>query len=238
MEVSVVRIFCGDSSCQPCHSVRWGASCGSATGLPGRGSSQASSKSRESNLPVSSSARSSRFRLAINFSRFFPGWMSEGAFGRTANVAASPQDSSVGGLPKYRHEAASKPTTLPPKGAWDAYNPRISCFEQRSSNRVARIASMHFCRSVRSFPRDIRITCMVIVLPPLITRPARRFPAAARKMDTGFTPGCQRNQRSSNWISAVSYFCGSVSDGGNRHCPSSAIRAPSSSPFRSVTTVE
>jgi len=49
--------------------------------------------------------------------------------GSTARQAASAQDNSLASLPKYLHEAASKPTILPPKGAFAAYNDKISFFE-------------------------------------------------------------------------------------------------------------
>ena len=46
------------------------------------------------------------------------------------------------------------------------------------------------------------------------------------------------NHLSSNMIRAVLNFSGMLSDGGNLHCWSDAILAPSSSPLRSSTTVE
>lgn len=48
-----------------------------------------------------------------------------GAFGSTASMAASAQDSSSAGCPKYRQAAASSPTTFPPKGACEMYIDRI-----------------------------------------------------------------------------------------------------------------
>lgn len=50
--------------------------------------------------------------------------------------------------------ALSSPTTLPPKGAWAAYNARISSLSQRSSSRSANTISISFSRSVRGFRRD------------------------------------------------------------------------------------
>jgi hypothetical protein len=46
--------------------------------------------------------------------------MSEGELGSTARVAVSAQESLAGGRPKYRQDAASRPTVLPPKGAYAA----------------------------------------------------------------------------------------------------------------------
>ena len=82
------------------------------------------------------------------------------------------------------------------------------------------------------------MTCIVIVLPPLVTLPAFRLPAAALMMATGLTPGWKANHLSSNSINAVRNLSGILSEGGNLHCPSPAILAPSSSPLRSSTTVE
>jgi hypothetical protein len=70
--------------------------------------------------------------------------MRAGALGNTDNVAASAHDSSLQSRPKYRHDAACSPTIFPPKGAFEAYNCSISCFEYRASNLVARIISMIF----------------------------------------------------------------------------------------------
>src|SRR5574344_681502 len=117
--------------------------------------------------------------------------MLEGEFGNTANVAASPQESSLEGLPKYLHDAASRPTTFPPYGAWEAYNARILFLEYLSSRRVASMDSTNFWKIVLSLPLDILITCMVMVLPPLVTCPALMLPTAALTMDTGLIPGCQ-----------------------------------------------
>jgi O-antigen/teichoic acid export membrane protein len=64
------------------------------------------------------------------------------------------------------------------------------------------------------------------------------FPAAALMMATGLTPGWKANHLSSNSINAVRNLSGILSEGGNLHCPSPAILAPSSSPLRSSTTVE
>ena len=114
----------------------------------------------------------------------------------------------------------------------------ISSLLQRSSSLVARMHSTVFCHTVRSLPLDNRMTCIVIVLPPLTTSPEDRFCHAALTRDTGLTPGCHRNQRSSKAVIAVVNFSGTVSDGGNLHCPSSAILAFRSSPLRSVMTVE
>ena len=97
---------------------------------------------------------------------------------------------------------------------------------------------MIFCQRVRSFPRERRITCMVRVLPPLTTCPAFALSTAARTSATGFTPGCHQNCRSSNCTKAVAKRLGTVSAGGKRHWPSSAMRAPSSSPSALSTTVE
>ena len=47
---------------------------------------------------------------------------------------------------------------------------------------------MHFCRRFLSFLRDILMTCMVMVLPPPVIRPALMFLHAALAIDTGFTP--------------------------------------------------
>lgn len=85
---------------------------------------------------------------------------------------------------------------------------------------------------------DILMTCIVIVLPPLVICLALMLLAAARAIATGFTPGWYANHLSSNSMRAVLNFSGTVSGGGNLHCPSLAIRAPRSSPFLSVTTVE
>ena len=114
--------------------------------------------------------------------------MLDGEFGSTASVAASAQLNSPAGLPKYLHDAASIPTTLPPKGACAAYKARISSLEHLSSSLVANIASTIFCHIVLSRPLDIRITCIVRVLPPLTTCPARTLAAADLTTDTGLTP--------------------------------------------------
>ena len=188
-------------------------------------------------IPFLWSRSSKRFRFSSSRSRPLPGWMDEGALGRTASVADSAQDSSSAGRPKYRQAAASRPTTFPPKGAWEAYRARISSLDRRDSSRVARTASTPFCQSVLSFPRDIRTTCIVIVLPPLTTCPWLMLLQSARTSARGSTPGCHRKCLSSNWMRAVAYRSGTVSQGGNRHCPSDAMRAPRSSPLRSVTTV-
>ena len=62
-------------------------------------------------------------------------------------------------------------------------------FEQRSSSLVASTASTIFCQTVRSLCRERRITCMVMVLPPLTTWPLRILSRAARTSEMGFTPG-------------------------------------------------
>ena len=164
--------------------------------------------------------------------------MLEGELGRIANVAASAQDISPAGLPKYLQDAASMPTTLPPKGACEAYSPRISSLEYLSSSLVASTASTIFCHIVLSLSLDIRMTCIEMVLPPLTTWPLLILAAADLAMDTGLIPGCQRNHLSSNSIRAFTYFSGRESPGGNLHCPSSAILAPRSSPFLSMTTAD
>ena len=115
--------------------------------------------------------------------------MDEGELGSMARVAASPHDSSSGSLPKYLHEAALSPTTLPPNGAWEAYMASIFRFLCLSSRRVARIDSMIFSRMVLSFPRDILTTCMVMVLPPEDMCPERMFCTAALAIAAGLTPG-------------------------------------------------
>ena len=88
-----------------------------------------------------------------------------------------------------------------------------------------------------TFPLDAG-DVLLCVLPPLVTCPAWIFPIKALPMATGLMPGCHRKYRSSNWMRAVANFSGTVSRGGNRHCPSVAIRAPSKLPSRSSTTVE
>ena len=50
------------------------------------------------------------------------------------------------------------------------------------------MASMIFCPRFLSRPLDILMTCIVIVLPPLVTCPAFMLPTAARRMETGLTP--------------------------------------------------
>ena len=57
------------------------------------------------------------FFLSVTDLCSFPGWISDGEFGRTARVAASDHDRSEGEQPKYLQEAASSPTTFPPNGA-------------------------------------------------------------------------------------------------------------------------
>ena len=188
--------------------------------------------------PCSYSFCSSLFLLSFKSSRFFPGCMDAGALGSTARVADSAHESSAAGLPKYLHAAASSPTTLPPNGAWAAYRASIFFLEYRSSSLVACTASMAFCQMVRSFPRESLITCMVMVEPPLTVCPWLRLSLMARPIASGSTPGCHRKRLSSNWIRAVAKRSGTVSDGGKRHCPSSAILAPRSSPSALSTTVE
>ena len=98
-----------------------------------------------------------------------------GAFGSTASIAASAQESSSDECPKYRQAAASSPTTFPPKGACETYMDRIFSFEARNSSRVARIISMNFSPKVRDSFLARRIVCMVRVLPPLTMRLFFRF---------------------------------------------------------------
>ena len=116
---TVVLTLCPGVSLQ-WYSVRCLASWGRGRGSSGSGSSRASSKSRSSRYPLLWRVVSRRLRFSSRRFLFLPGWMSEGEFGRTAKVAASAQDNSAGGRPKYLQEAASSPTTLPPKGAWEA----------------------------------------------------------------------------------------------------------------------
>ncbi|MPM29803.1 hypothetical protein SDC9_76344 [bioreactor metagenome] len=140
-------------------------------------------------VPESSSFWSSRFRLTSKPSRFLAKCISDGELGKTASVAASAHDSDWPSCPKYRHAAASIPTTFPPIGAWEAYNAMILFLEQDNSSRVARIISMNFSKYVRLFFRINRTVCIVRVLPPLTTLPAFMFCIIARASDTGFTPG-------------------------------------------------
>ena len=97
--------------------IRWGAYCGNGRGFSGRGSSQARIKSVESIFPLFQSILRSLSLFCFRSSLFLPGCIMDGAFGRTAKVAVSAQESSAEGFPKYLHAAASSPTTLPPKGA-------------------------------------------------------------------------------------------------------------------------
>ena len=60
---------------------------------------QARLHSSGDNFPVAISLCSSLLRLSRSFSLFFSNLMLDGEFGRTANVAASPHESSVEGLP-------------------------------------------------------------------------------------------------------------------------------------------
>ena len=82
----------------------------------------------------------------------------------------------------------------------------------------------------------MRITCIVRVLPPLTTSPARKFVHAALASARGSTPGCERKRLSSAAIAAAANFSGTGSRAGKRHCPSAAIRAPSSDPSRASRT--
>ena len=70
-------------------------------------------------------------RRARSASLFLPGWMSPGLLGRTASSAHSAHESVRGSRPKYRHDAASKPTTFPPNGACEANRRRIPGLRHR-----------------------------------------------------------------------------------------------------------
>ena len=86
---------------------------------------------------LSNSLRSSLSRFASSEARFLPGWIRPGALGSTASVALCAQLSLWGDTPKKRHEAASMPTTLPPKGALEAYLVMMVRLEYLSSVRRA-----------------------------------------------------------------------------------------------------
>ena len=168
---------------------RCGANEGMGWGESGSGSSRDSSSMSASRQPCSCSLRRSLSLFSFSLSRFFPGCMEEGLLASTARVAASAQDSSEGGRPKYLHEAASSPTTFPPKGAWDAYMASILSLVHPASSLRASRASTPFCQRVRGLLREMRITCMVMVLPPEVMCPALMLPESALTRATGFTPG-------------------------------------------------
>ena len=90
------------------------------------GSARASRYSPGSMAPRASSRPSNRSLFSPSRSRFAPGCTRAGWFGSTAKVAASAQVNESGERLKYRQEAASSPTTFPPKGAFPAYSSRIS----------------------------------------------------------------------------------------------------------------
>ena len=111
--------------------------------------------------------------------------------GKTAKVAVSAQDKSVAFLLKYLQEAASKPTTFPPKGAFEHQNDKIFSLEKLHSKRVAKTNSFNFSKYVLGLlPLLNLITCCVIVLPPLFTFPASKFCLNALKIEIGLNPGC------------------------------------------------
>jgi hypothetical protein len=110
--------------------------------------------------------------------------------GSTASVAHSAHESVSGSRPNHRHEAASKPTTLPPNGAWEAKRRSTSGLVADRLRRSASTASTAFSPIVRGFSaRASRITCMVIVLAPLTTSPRRVLDTKARAIASGSTPG-------------------------------------------------
>ena len=84
----------------------------------------------------------------------------------------------------------------------------------------------------------MRITCIVIVLPPLTTSPARRLARAALARASGSTPGCHRKRLSSAAIRAAANLSGTALRAGKRHWPSDAMRAPRSDPSRASRTEE
>ena len=98
-------------------SVKCGATSGSGKGFPGRGSAKANSYVISSRISLSLSLANNRSLFDLKIASFFPGKIKEGALGNTASAALCPQLRSCAGIPKYRQEAVSKPTTFPPKGA-------------------------------------------------------------------------------------------------------------------------
>ena len=186
-------------------------------------------------VPFSSSLSSRKLRFSSRRSRLRPGWIRAGELGSTASIALSAQESSSAGLPKYRQAAASSPTTLPPKGALDAYRSSILRFECRSSRRVAMTASRSFSgRLLGASGRLRRMTCMVRVLAPLTTSPCLAFCLMALPTDRKSTPGCHQKRLSSYVTMHFANFSGTLSAGVKCHCPSFDILAPRSVPSVAV----
>src|SRR5271154_6161590 len=94
---------------------------GKSRGDSGTDSAFASSQVGESISPACINLSSNLSLLIFNAWRFFARWINDGEFGSTASIAASAQERSREPLPKYRQQAASSPTTFPPKGACEAY---------------------------------------------------------------------------------------------------------------------
>ena len=161
---------------------------GIGCGAGGSGSACARRHDVVSITPVSRSVSSSALRFRSSRVRFLPGCTNAGLFGSAANMALSAHDSFSGSRPKYRHEAASIPTTFPPNGACDAYSARMSFLLNESSSLSAIAISISFSRNVRGRCRMRRMTCIVIVLAPLTTPRARRFCPTARMNASGSTP--------------------------------------------------
>ena len=80
------------------------------------------------------------------------------------------------------------------------------------------MVSISFCQRLRGRgARDMRINCMLIVLPPLTTWPAAIFCRKALPKALKSTPQCLKKRLSSNWVSAKTYFSGMLSGMGKRH---------------------
>ncbi len=179
------------------------------------------------------------FLRASRSDRLRPGCTRPGLLGSTASAAHSAHERVSGSRPNQRHDAASKPTTLPPNGAFEANRRRTPGLVTDRLRRSASTASTAFSPSVRGrFARASRMTCIVMVLAPLTTSPRRTFVTKARATASGSTPGCRKNLRSSRTTRACTNFAGSSRSAGNRHCPSAAIEAPRRRPPRSRSTVE
>ncbi len=127
---------------------------------------------------------------------------------------------------------------ISPKGAWEIYMERISSLEARNSSRVTQIISIIFARKVLD-----SFSCQADGL---------HGQRAASAYDAFILHILIESSSDSERIDSpmvvemfvfesdeafLDLFRSRVS-GGNLHWPSEAMRAPSSSSFRSVTTVE
>jgi hypothetical protein len=83
-----------------------------------------------------------------------------------------------------------------------------------------------------------RITCMVSVLPPLVTLFVRMFCLMARPNANGIKTGVVQEALIFKSDDALLNFSGTLSLYGKRHCPSAAMDAPSSWPASSSITKE